>query len=59
MSPFLANYPEFPDSWMLINFAIRKSIYEMLADGSNTAMGLRLSLHVVSPSTSSNAPGGL
>lgn len=57
MSPFLANYPEFPDSWMLINFAIRNSIYEMLIDGSNREIGLRLSLHVVSPSTSSNAPG--
>jgi len=59
MSPFLAKYPEFPDTWMLINFAIRNSIYEMLIDGSNTAMGLRLSLHVVSPSTSSNTHGWL
>ncbi len=44
---------------MLINFGIRNSIYEMLIDGSNTAMGLRLYLHVASPSTSSNAPGWL
>ena len=48
MSPFLANYPEFPDSLMLINFAIRNSIYEMLIDGSKREIRLRLSLHVVS-----------
>ncbi len=33
---------------MLINFAIRNSIYEMLIDGSNREIGLRLSLHVLS-----------
>jgi hypothetical protein len=33
---------------MLINFAIRNSVYEMLIDGSNREIGLRLSLHVLS-----------
>lgn len=44
---------------MLLNFAIRDSIYEMLIEGSNREIGLQLSLHVVSPATSPNAPGWL
>lgn len=33
---------------MLFKFAIRNSIYEMLIDGLNREIGLRLSLHVLS-----------